>query len=95
MEEIKMDAKKSAKKWSGVHNYWVCYQPKGDAFTHIRDFDNYDDALEFFNAVKVLHRENEIPVRIELTRFPDAPNTIGGSEKILFLDNTKDDEKSA
>ena len=87
MEEIKMDAKKSAKKHSGVHNYWVCYQPKGDPYTHIRDFDEYEDALEFFNAVKVLHRENEIPVWIELRMFPDAPKTIRDSEQVLFLDN--------
>lgn len=50
--------------------YWVLYQPKDDAFTHITYYYTYEDALEMYNAVKVFHRERQIPVRIELAELP-------------------------
>lgn len=83
-----MEQPRSAEPLTGVHNYWVCYQPKDDPFTHIRDFDEYDAAVEFYNAVRVLHREMRIPVRINLTKFPNAPKDISGSVKLLELDTT-------
>lgn len=89
---MKVEQPKSAKPRTGVHRYWVCYQPKDDPFTHIRDFDNYDDAVELFNAIRVLHREFEIPVRINLTEFPNAPRDISGSMVLLNV-NTVEGEK--
>ena len=46
--------------------YWVLYQPKDDVFTHITYYYTYEDALEMYTAIKVFHRERQIPVRIEL-----------------------------
>lgn len=88
-----MEVKKSAKPLSGVHRYWVLYQPKGDAFTHIRNFDEYEDALELFNAVRVFHREYEIPVRIELREFQSyKEGHIGNSVNLLEVNTAIEEE---
>ena len=74
----------------GVSKYSVTYRVEGEPLIKAMHFDKPEDAKEYFNAVRVLHREQEIPVVIKLTHYPDAPNTINGAEVFDEVVITKD-----
>ena len=77
-----MEKPKHAGK-QGVSKYSVTYRV-------VMHFDKPEDAKEYFNAVKVLHIEQEIPVTIRVMHFPDAPNSICGAELLDEVVITKD-----
>lgn len=77
----------------GWHKYTVMYQPEGDPFTHGQNFDTYEDALEYFNAVKVVQREEYgKSLWIYLTENPED-RMIGGT-KLIYYNNIEGDPKN-
>lgn len=60
--------KKSVKSGSACY---VCYQPKGDPFTHMRNFATIEDGLEFSEVVERFHLEFDIPVYITVWSYKD------------------------
>ena len=82
-----MDLEKIRKKSVGAStkygaNYWVCYQPKDDPFTHIRYFVTLEDAEEFFEIVYRFYLESDTPVYINLRDL----NAQGGG-MLVKIDN--------
>lgn len=79
----------------GIHKYTVRYQTKDDRLNHGRSYDNYEDALEFFNAVKVFHREFEKPLWVYLQEnFYSPDNRMIGETKLIYYNNIEGDPKN-
>ena len=79
----------------GIHKYTVRYQAEDDRLNHGRSYDNYEDALEFFNAVKVFHREFEKPLWVYLQEnFYSPDNRMIGETKLIYYNNIEGDPKN-
>ena len=71
--------------------FMLVYQPKGDPFTHIVNYGNYEEALDMFYTIKKFHAAFKKPVRIDLyDNRPKAIKAVTGDYKMHF-DNTREE----
>ena len=73
--------------------FMFVYQPKGDAFTHIKYFSNINEAIELFYTTKKFFEAFNKPVRLDLyDNRPKAIKAATGDYRMHF-DNTQEDQQ--